>query len=284
MIILKTIQQLQQQVPQQKNRKTTIGLVPTMGALHEGHLSLLKKSKHQCDISICSIFVNPTQFNDAKDFETYPITLENDIILLEKANCDFLFLPSVQEIYPEGTEMKQPFELGDIENRLEGSFRQGHFQGVCQVVNRLLDIVQPHQLFMGQKDYQQCMVISKLLELTGKEKSIQINICPILREQSGLAMSSRNARLSKEEKQKAVAIYQSLQLIKQNINLLPITSLQKIVKSNLVKAGFEKIDYIAIAQAQTLESVTEWDKRTPLIALIAASLNGVRLIDNMKIN
>jgi pantoate--beta-alanine ligase len=284
MIILKTIQQLQQHIQQQYNKKLTIGLVPTMGALHEGHLSLLKKSKHQCDISICSIFVNPTQFNDVKDFEKYPITLENDIILLEKANCDILFLPSVKEIYPEGIERKQPFELGNIENMLEGSFRPGHFQGVCQVVNRLLDIVQPQQLFLGQKDYQQCMVLSKLLELTGKIKSIQINVCPIIREPSGLAMSSRNARLSVEEKQKAIAIYQSLQLIKQNINLLPIPSLKKIVRLNLVKSGFEKIDYIAIAQAQTLEPVEEWDKRTPLIALIAASLNGVRLIDNMKIN
>jgi len=284
MIILKTIQQFQQHIQQQHNKNLTIGLVPTMGALHEGHLSLLKKCKHQCDISICSIFVNPTQFNDVKDFEKYPITVENDIILLEKANCDILFLPSKQEIYPEGTERNQPFELGDIENILEGSFRPGHFQGVCQVVNRLLDIVQPHQLFLGQKDYQQCMVLSKLLELTGKEKSIQINICPILREPSGLALSSRNARLSEEEKQKAVAIYQSLQLIKQNINLLPISSLQKIVRLNLAKAGFEKIDYIAILQAQTLEPVAEWDKRTPLIALIAATLNGVRLIDNMKIN
>lgn len=284
MIIIKTVQHLQQHLYQHYRKNITIGLVPTMGALHDGHLSLIQTSEDQCDITICSIFVNPTQFNDPEDFKKYPVTIEQDIFLLEKAKCDILFLPSVSEIYPDGIETNQPFQLGYIENILEGSFRPGHFQGVCQVVNRLLDIVEPDHLFLGQKDFQQCMVLSKLLELTGKKKYIHINICSIHREPSGLAMSSRNARLSEEDRQKATAIYQALLHIKQNIALLPAESLQKAATLSLINAGFEKIDYIAIVNLETLEPVTTWDKLTPLIALIAATLNGVRLIDNLPLN
>jgi pantoate--beta-alanine ligase len=255
-----------------------------MGALHNGHLSLIRASRQQCDVTVASIFVNPTQFNDAVDFEKYPVTIENDILLLEKAGCTVLFLPSVKEMYPDGLTMKHPYGLGGIEFLLEGSFRPGHFQGVCQVVNRLLDIVQPQQLFLGQKDYQQCLILTKLIELTGKQNSIQIKMCLILREPSGLAMSSRNVRLSAEGKEKATAIYQSLQFIQQNITTLPIETLIQQSRQRLTNAGFEKADYIAIVNAHTLEAAKTWDQQIPLVALIAATINGVRLIDNLKLN
>jgi pantoate--beta-alanine ligase len=186
----------------------TIGFVPTMGALHEGHLSLIRKAKANKHYTVCSIFVNPTQFNDKNDFEKYPSTIDNDIAFLIENECDVLFLPSVEEIYPEGMEIAQHFELGHLNSILEGRFRKGHFNGVAQVVSRLLQIVQPQHLYLGQKDFQQCMVIKRLLETDGKEHEIQLHICPTLREQDGLAMSSRNTRLNNAQRKLAGVIYQ----------------------------------------------------------------------------
>ncbi len=284
MILFKTVEQLKSYLESIKKNHATIGFVPTMGALHEGHLSLLKMSKERCHVTVCRIFVNPIQFNDSKDFEQYPITIEKDILLLEKVKCDILFLPSVKEIYPDGMNNLPHYNLGNIENILEGSFRPGHFQGVCAVVHRLLTIVQPQDLFMGQKDYQQCMVISQLLALSGLKESINLNICSTLREPSGLALSSRNIRLSDEDKNKATAIFQSLLFIKKNIAAYAVDVLQNMAEQQLTQAGFDPIDYVAIAHANTLEPITEWKQQTPLVALIAASLNGVRLIDNMPLN
>jgi len=284
MILFKTAEQLKTHLKSIKKSTTKIGFVPTMGALHEGHLSLLAMSKEECDITICSIFVNPTQFNETKDFELYPVTMEHDILLLEKIKCDLLFLPSVTEIYPEGKPLLTQYPIGPIETLLEGSFRPGHFQGVCNVVHRLLKIVQPQVLFMGQKDYQQCMVIQKLLEITHLNTTIKLNIGATLRAASGLALSSRNLRLSEADKQKALAIAQSLAFIKQNINSSPIAALEEKVRFQLATLGFDPIDYVCVANAHTLEPITEWDHETPIIALIAAFLNGIRLIDNISLN
>ena len=164
MVIFKEIKDLQKLVEREKTAGNSVGFFPTMGALHEGHLRLLEKAKAETALAVCSIFVNPTQFNDKNDFDKYPITIENDIYLLETHGCDILFLPSKEEIYPDGTALKEPYQLGEIEHTLEGAFRPGHFQGVCQVVHRLLDIVQPDKLFMGQKDYQQTMVVQKMMD------------------------------------------------------------------------------------------------------------------------
>ena len=164
-----------------------------------------------------SIFINPTQFNDPTDFKKYPVTLEKDIVMLEAAGCDILFLPSVEEIYPDGTTTTMHYDLGYLETILEGHYRPGHFQGVCMVVHRLLDIVKPDNLYIGQKDYQQCMVIKRLIELIGMKDLIQVNISPTLREPDGLAMSSRNMRLSDEERKNAVNIYQTLHFVKEQI-------------------------------------------------------------------
>ena len=259
----------------------TIGLVPTMGALHKGHISLINESKKANNLTACSIFVNPTQFNDKSDLEKYPITLEADIAMLHNAGCDVLFLPSVDEIYPENSVLGD-YDLGLLETLLEGKYRPGHFQGVCQVVHRLLDIIQPTNLFIGQKDYQQCMVIQKLIEL--KNIDTAIIICPTVREDSGLAMSSRNMRLSDKSRETAVSIYQSLLFVKDNIALLPIESIEKLVAEKLLTTGFNQIDYVEICNAKTLESLSHYSFQTPTVVLIAAFIDGVRLIDNMLIS
>ena len=283
MIICKTIDSLQAVLKPLSKMNEGIGFVPTMGALHEGHLSLIGSSKKNSGTTVCSIFVNPTQFNDAKDFEKYPITIQNDIVLLEAAQCDVLFLPSVAEIYPEELVTNHHYELGFIETVLEGSHRPGHFQGVCQVVQRLLAIVQPNEIFLGQKDYQQCMVIKKLTTLLGLYAT-NVIIGKTVRETSGLAMSSRNMRLSDADKQKATAIFIVLNYVQQNIQSEPLSPLLLNAQDQIRLAGFEKIDYVAICNASTLEPIVNWDGKEKLVVLVAAFLSGVRLIDNIIIN
>src|SRR5215468_2087012 len=176
MVIFKTARDLQGYLDKYRKKGKSIGFVPTMGALHDGHLSLLKSSKSHNTVTVCSIFVNPAQFNDPKDFKKYPTTLEQDIFKLETAGCDILFLPPVEEMYPNGIADKKQYDLGYLDTLLEGKFRPGHFQGVCMAVERLLEIVLPDNLYLGQKDFQQCMVINKLIQLMGKENQIHTNI------------------------------------------------------------------------------------------------------------
>lgn len=281
MILFKKAGELKQYLLNHAPQGKKKGFVPTMGALHEGHISLIRRCRQESDLVICSIFVNPTQFNDPADFEKYPITIENDILLLEKAGTDILFLPSVNEIYPDGNPAEH-YALGAIETLLEGRFRPGHFQGVCQVMYRLLQIVQPQRLFMGQKDYQQCMVIRQLLRLMGS--STELVISPTQRETSGLAMSSRNMRLSEKGKETAAAIYQALQWIKAHLQKGTTGNLVQQAEHFLTAAGFDKTDYISIAHAETLVPVESWDGHTPLVALAAVFLENVRLIDNLALN
>lgn len=256
-----------------------IGFVPTMGALHEGHISLIHTSKLENEVSISSIFVNPKQFNDPNDYKKYPVTLENDIYLLEKAVCDILFLPPVNEIYPEPANTKH-YNLGYIETILEGYYRPGHFQGVCQVVEKLLLIIQPDRLYLGQKDYQQCMVIKTLIGLMGKSKDIQVMIGQTKREADGVAMSSRNLRLTKDDRQKAPVIYKTLNNIKNNLKPGNVNLLKESSKEMLIANGF-KIDYVELADADTLEIIDTWDGNRKLVALVAVVINDVRLIDNL---
>ncbi len=288
MILFKKVAGLQQYLTRLKQKGHTIGFAPTMGALHEGHLSLIESSRKANAITVSSIFVNPAQFNDPKDFEKYPVTIEKDILMLETAGCSVLFLPSVEEIYPAGSPAKEYYDLGYLETILEGKYRPGHFQGVCKVMDRLLDIVRPGNLYLGQKDYQQCMVIAKLTELMGKKDSIITNICPTLREPDGLAMSSRNMRLNKEEREIAPAIYQTLTFIKENLTKGSLHELKAKASAKLVAKGF-KPDYIEIADAATLQIIndpeaTGWDGKQKLVALTAVFLHEVRLIDNLLLN
>lgn len=282
MILFKLASQLNLYIKQQKVLGKTMGFVPTMGALHQGHISLINKSRANCDITVCSIFVNPTQFNDLKDFEKYPITIEQDIYLLEMAKCDVLFLPSVEEIYPNEIAKSKQYDLGFIETVFEGAYRPGHFNGVCMVVERLLNIVNPNQLFLGQKDYQQCIVIKRLVELMQAE--IEVVICPTSREENGLAMSSRNKRLTDEMKDKAKIIYQSFNKIKKEIAANNAVELVVNARESLLQNGFDKIDYLSLANAKTLSPVEMWDGNTQLVILVAAFTEGVRLIDNMVLN
>lgn len=279
MILFKRIKDLQKWLESQRSSGRQIGFVPTMGALHPGHISLINASRQDNPVTVCSIFVNPTQFNDPADFEKYPITLDKDIRLLEEAGCSVLFLPSVTEIYPDGPKARMHYDLGYLETRLEGFYRPGHFQGVCMVVHRLLDIVQPNHLYLGQKDYQQCMVITRLVELTGI-KNVEVKVCPTLREADGLAMSSRNMRLSAADRQTATAIYRCLLYIKENLAAGDLSLLMQAACGQLEAAGF-RVDYVDIADAHTLAPVSQWDGQQPLVALVAAFLNEVRLIDNM---
>ncbi|MEO6611131.1 MAG: pantoate--beta-alanine ligase [Chitinophagaceae bacterium] len=283
MILFKKTADLRKWLDDQSKKGNLTGFVPTMGALHEGHISLIEASHNENSATVCSIFVNPTQFNDPKDFKKYPVTIETDIAMLEAAGCTALFLPSVEEVYPGGLIAARHYNLGYQETILEGKFRPGHFQGVCQVVHRLLEIVQPSHLYLGQKDYQQCMVITKLTELINKDSTIKIRICPTLREEDGLAMSSRNRRLNKEERRTATAIYQSLRLVKENLHPDNLLSLQQEAQHMLRKAGFT-IDYVEIADAEDLSPVVNWDGKKKLVGLVAAFLNEVRLIDNMLLN
>lgn len=280
MILFKTASLLTEYLKEMHGIGKRIGFVPTMGALHQGHISLIERCKIESDITVCSIFVNPTQFNNADDFKRYPVTIEDDIDLLEKNGCDILFMPSVEEIYPADIK-KEQYDLGYIETILEGKFRPGHFQGVCQVVDRLLQIVHSDILFLGQKDYQQCMVINKMITL--KKYPVSLSISSTLREPGGLAMSSRNKRLNDRQRKNAVRIFETLTLIKNEIKKGSLDQLKIKAIEFLEAAGF-KVDYVEFADAANLELINEWDGNRKIVVLIAASIDDIRLIDNMVLN
>jgi pantoate--beta-alanine ligase len=281
MIIFKQAATLGKYLEQQGSMQRKTGFIPTMGALHEGHLTLVKEAQKHTAITVCSIFVNPTQFNDHNDYKKYPKTLDKDIYLLEKIGTDILFLPSVDEMYPQGMHQLEQYDLGFLETILEGQFRPGHFQGVCQVMARLLQQVRPDQLFMGQKDYQQCMVVKWLLKYL--KMDTEFVAVPTIREADGLAMSSRNMRLPEADRKKATAIYRALDHIRQHLTKGPLSPLLGEAAGMLEQEGF-KIDYIALADADTLAPQDSWDGQQHLVALIAAFLWEVRLIDNMRMD
>ncbi|MEJ8819645.1 pantoate--beta-alanine ligase [Lacibacter sp. H407] len=278
MLIFHTIQQLKQHLGLQQAKGRQVGFVPTMGALHAGHLSLIAQSKQEAGFTVCSIFVNPTQFNDPKDFEKYPVTIKADIELLLTAETDVLFLPSVQEIYPNESAEAEQYELGFLETVLEGKYRPGHFQGVCRVMHRLLTIVNADHLYMGQKDYQQCMVVSHLIQT--KNIATKMHIAPTLREADGLAMSSRNMRLNEEQRTTAAAIFQTLSQMKVELKQGPLSDVKKRATAFLELKGF-RVDYTELAHADTLALLDHWNGTDPVVAVIAAYLGEVRLIDNM---
>jgi pantoate--beta-alanine ligase len=280
MILFKKAETLSNYISQQKKAGKKIGFVPTMGALHQGHLSLIEASKKENAATICSIFVNPTQFNNAEDFKHYPVAIETDIAKLINAGCDVLFLPPKEEIYPPGFIPKK-YTLGQLETVFEGEYRPGHFQGVCQVVDRLLEIVQPDNLYLGAKDYQQCKVITRLVSLLGKQDQIIIHVEPTYREKDGLAMSSRNLRLNMTQRRIAPSIFEVLSFIKENEKNLSPVILQQHGVELLTTKGF-KVDYLQIADAETLLPPSE--KTISKIALAAAYIDNIRLIDNLTLN
>lgn len=283
MILFKKATDLHKYVDEQRKKGLKIAFVPTMGALHAGHIHLVQQAQQKQTITVCSIFVNPAQFNEPGDFAKYPVTLEKDILLLESVQCNILFLPPVHEIYPSGITDLSHYELGNFETVLEGKYRPGHFQGVCAVVHRLLEIIMPDVLYLGQKDYQQCLVIKKLIAEKGLDRSIALGIIPTQRESDGLAMSSRNMRLDSDSRQKAPAIYQALSYIKENLEPGDLDDIKRTAADFLTRKGF-RVDYTEIADANDLTPVRYWDGQQKIVALAAAFLGEIRLIDNILLH
>lgn len=278
MILFKHSKNIEAFLESARETGNTIGFIPTMGALHKGHLSLIKESRAKNAVTVVSIFVNPVQFNNKEDFIKYPSTIEKDILALEQSGCDVLFMPSEDEIYPDAKSKQKHFELGFLEDILEGKFRPGHFQGVCLVVEKLLAIVEPDSLYLGQKDYQQCLVIRKLISLISK--NINVVICPIVREANGLAMSSRNLRLNDDEKNTAALLSKTLENIKDKIYKENFADLKSKAIASLEHKGF-KVDYLELADRSNLRIITNFKDAETCILLIAAYLNNIRLIDNL---
>ena len=278
MKIFHTKKELQSDLQDLRDQNKIITLIPTMGALHEGHLSLINFAKPKSDVTICSIFVNPTQFNDPKDLEKYPRPIEKDIALLESVGCDYLFLPSVEEMYPKD-DTPWHIDLGDLDQIWEGEKRPGHFQGVTQIVYKLFNLIKPQQACFGQKDFQQVMVIQKMIDIL--KLPIQLLICPTVRSDKGLALSSRNERLSPEGKEKALLLSKALFHIKVNFNNKDISTLLKEGTAILNEDPAIEIEYLTICESSTLKPIDKIKEGNSYIALVVAWVENVRLIDNV---
>jgi len=273
-----TIQPLVQHLAGVRQKGLTIGFVPTMGALHNGHLSLIRIAQQACDVVVCSIFVNPTQFNDPRDLEKYPRPIAEDIKKLEQVKADVLFEPAVTEMYA-GNEHWH-LDIGELEHLLEGASRPGHYQGVTQVVKKLFDIVKPDVAFFGQKDYQQFLVISKMIELL--HMPVKLIMCPIARETDGLAMSSRNVHLSAADRHNALILSKTLNNLKQRFDINQIPKLKREAEQIIAAEPGVELSYFEIADAETLHPATI---NTPhIVALVAAKVGNTRLIDNLVIS
>ncbi|GAA4467527.1 pantoate--beta-alanine ligase [Nemorincola caseinilytica] len=278
MFIFKKVGDLDEYLQKRRADGDKIGFVPTMGALHEGHISLVARCKADGVLSVCSIFVNPTQFNDKNDLARYPVSTEADMELLLRAGCDVLFLPDVSEIYPGGEDKAPVYDFGYLDTILEGAQRPGHFKGVGQVVARLLQIVRPQKLYMGQKDYQQCMVVRRLLQIMGTDTELEI--CPIIREADGLAMSSRNRRLTEPQRTLAGIIYQCLVSIQAKQGTDNFALVRKECEELLRAKGLTP-EYVSLADARDLRLLDNYEHNTLMVALIAARMGDIRLIDNI---
>lgn len=281
MHILTNIDSLKQFVDRYKIEKKRIGFVPTMGALHEGHLSLVRQAQQDCDIVVCSIFVNPTQFNNSKDLENYPITIEQDSKLLEEQACDILFLPSAKEMYPNGLTTNT-YLLNGIDKMLEGRKRPGHFDGVCTIVHRLFSIVEPNAAFFGEKDFQQLAIIKQMVQSLSLPIDIKSGIT--IREKNGLAKSSRNKLLTASQQQKASQIYNSLIKVKSLYGQLDNEEIKEKIGLEINQTEEMKLDYIAIVKPHTFEPIIGKAQKQEARVLIAVFLGNVRLIDNLSLN
>ena len=281
-LIFTKISELQYFLHEKRLKSQTIGFVPTMGALHPGHISLVLSSKNVCDLTICSIFVNPAQFNNKNDLQKYPKTPEEDIKLLKKAHCDALFMPSTKEMYPE-KDVPINIDFGYLDKILEGKHRPGHFNGVALIVSKFFEIINPHKAFFGSKDYQQVLIIKSLVQKL--KLNLQIVVCPTLREIDGLAMSSRNTLLNDVERKAAEFIPELMNkassLKKQGID---IDEIKKQIKSELQSNKIYKLDYFSICDAETLHELNLFSEAKHQIALMACYVGKIRLIDNLLLS
>ena len=278
MLVLETLRAAQQSLKTAIQTNKKIGFVPTMGALHEGHLSLITKAKETCDLVVASIFVNPTQFNNPADLDKYPRMPEEDAALLQSVGCDFLFLPTAESIYPEGYEHLK-MDLAPLDEVMEGKYRPGHFAGVIDVVSRLFDIVKPTHAFFGRKDFQQVMIIKYMTKKLNLP--IEIVVGETIREQSGLAMSSRNLRLTEQQKQQATVIYETLSFGKE---MSPFLSPQEVLLEmiSILEVSPLELEYLEIVDAESLLPLTDfW--LPGATACVVAYCGEVRLIDNLEL-
>ena len=260
------------------NSTLSTAFVPTMGALHKGHLTLIQKAKSQSDIVICSIFVNPTQFDKKEDFNNYPNTLSNDLMQLEKINCDVVYTPTISDLYGENEKAKH-YDFDGLDRVLEGKFRKGHFDGVVTIIEKFFAIIKPQKAFFGQKDLQQFLIVKAL---TKKLKlPIEIICIPTVREKSGLAMSSRNKLLNKKELEKATILYKSLLYCRKNAKNLNIQQLKENISVRFEKEESLKLEYIAFTNYSTLKSISHLKEKGETAVCIAAFVAGVRLIYNI---
>ena len=279
MKVLKSKKTLIDYVERQREMGKKIGFAPTMGALHQGHLSLYKAAKKENDEVISSIFVNPTQFNNPDDFQKYPKTLEKDIELLEKAGVDAVYVPNVEEMYPDGLNSKK-YDFDGLENEMEGKYRPGHFDGVGTIVEELFRQVQPHNAYFGEKDYQQLAIIKKMVEKT--KLPVKIHGVPTLREEDGLAMSSRNVRLTETQRKEATIIYETLTKVKEWFKVISPEEIKQRVTEIFKNSNFE-LEYFVIADEEMLKEANAIDENKEYRAFIVAYAGEVRLIDNMHL-
>ncbi|MBL6432750.1 MAG: pantoate--beta-alanine ligase [Muribaculaceae bacterium] len=277
MRVVKTISELKSLISGYKQENKTVGLVPTMGALHAGHKSLVDRARKENDIVVVSVFVNPTQFNNKQDLATYPRTEERDCALLEAAGCDVVFMPAVEEVYPEPDNRQ--FDLGAVAEVMEGAHRPGHFNGVAQIVSKLFSFVEPDRAYFGEKDFQQIAVIRKMVQLEGFK--LQIVACPIKREDDGLALSSRNVRLTAEQRQLAPNIYR---VLKESCNFAKshtVAETEKFVVDSLNALPQMEVEYYSIVDALTMQPVSDWADADSITGCITVYCGEVRLIDNI---
>jgi pantoate--beta-alanine ligase len=262
------------------SKETKIGFVATMGALHQGHLSLIEESNNNNTITIASIFVNPTQFDKKEDLEKYPRTLENDLLLLKKGGCDIVFIPSVEEIYDQNVTSEE-FDFDGLEHEMEGKFRIGHFDGVGTIVKAFFEIIKPTNAYFGEKDFQQLQVIKKMVE----KNNLPVSVvgCSIYRETNGLAMSSRNERLTKEQRSEAAIIYQTLQILQEKITRSSLEDLSNWVSDQFKNHSLFTLEYFMIAEETTLKTAVKISPDKRYRAFIAVFADSVRLIDNIAL-
>jgi len=277
MKVFNTVADLQTYLKEANHKNKTVGFVPTMGALHKGHLNLVRQASQQSDIVVVSIFVNPTQFNNTKDLNRYPRDLQSDLDNLATVECDIVFAPNVKEVYPE--KDKRTFDFGTLETVMEGKFRPGHFNGVAQVVSRLFDMVKPHKAFFGLKDFQQLAIIRAMVSQL--QLPVEIIACNTVREADGLAMSSRNMLLTDAQRKNAPVIAQSLS---ESCNFVPATTVEGIkskVAQTINTADGLEVEYFEIVDGYTLQTVDNWDESNYIVGCIAVFAGEIRLIDNV---
>lgn len=277
MEIIRTIKEIRQILDEHRIKGKSIGFVPTMGALHDGHLSLIRETRKENDYTVASIFVNPEQFNEKSDLEKYPREIESDIEKLTKEKCDLLFSPSVEEIYKEPDNTI--FDFGNLDKVMEGEFRPGHFNGVAKVVKKLFEIIEPDRAYFGLKDYQQLVIIHKLT----KDLNLNIEIVPCItkREDNGLAMSSRNKLLSKSERKDASHIYQTLKSVKIQSGYTTISEIKELIYLQFKKYNSMDLEYFEIVDMYSLKPLRVWAESNNIIACIAVKVGNIRLIDNI---